>query len=167
MRRFLTLGRRSFSRVLHHMCGRERAIRLERQQRDAAPTVVGDQQGAATPVHADVAGRATSRRLLVQPGERAGAALDRERAHRAGRLELVHGVEDPAVRVDTKEGRVCAGVYRPDSHQLAGPPVHADEIDAFAIRPYIELIGIRSRLGHHCVMLPRWQGPQHYTPQET
>src|SRR3989441_1256851 len=44
MRRFLTLGIRSFTRVLHHGRGRsECTIRLDRQQRDAAPGVVGDE----------------------------------------------------------------------------------------------------------------------------
>src|SRR6266705_1495523 len=71
----------------------------------------------------------------------------------ADRLELVHGVEDSPIRVDTKEGRVSAGLYCADLLQLPGPPVHADEIDAlglsaFGIGPNVEQIGIRPRLRH-------------------
>src|SRR5213075_2397685 len=123
------------------------AARLDRQQRDAAAGIVSDEQGAAGPLHAYVARRAASRRLLVQPGERASRSVDREGADHARLLELVDSVEHAPVRVHTKEGRVCAGVYRPDSHQLAGPPVHADEINALGIRPDIEEIRIRSSLG--------------------
>src|SRR5258705_400193 len=47
MRRFLPLGIRPFARVLHHMRGTECAIRLDRQQPDVAPGVVGDEPGAA------------------------------------------------------------------------------------------------------------------------
>src|SRR2546426_6861762 len=154
VRRFLALGVRSFSRVLNHGRGRrECTIRLDRQQRDAAPGVVGDEKGAATPVHAHVAGFATSRRLLVQPSEHAGSSLYRKGAHHAGLLELLHRIEHALVRVDCQEGRVCAGVYRADSEQLPGAPVHADQIDAlrsgaFGIRPNVEEIGIRRRLSH-------------------
>src|SRR5439155_16267183 len=116
--------------------------------RDAAPGVVGHERGAAAAVHAHEAGRTAARRLLVQSGECAGRSLDREGAHRAGRLELLHGVEHPPIRVHTKEGRVRAGVYPADAQQLAGPPVHADEIDAFGIRPDVEQIRIRPRLHH-------------------
>jgi len=53
------VGMRSFTRVLYHTRGgRECAIRLDRQQRDVAAGVVGDEQGAPAPVHAHVAGRA-------------------------------------------------------------------------------------------------------------
>ena len=60
VRRFLTLGVRPLSRVLHHVRGCECAIRPDGQQRDAAPGVVGDERSAAAPVHAHIAGRATS-----------------------------------------------------------------------------------------------------------
>ena len=92
------------------------------------------------------AGRATSRCTLVQPGERVGRSLDREGAHRA-LVDLVHRVQLAPVGVDTKEGRVRAGVYGPDSRQLPGPPVHANEMDAFGVRPDIQEIRIRSSLG--------------------
>src|SRR5439155_24979319 len=149
MRRFLALGIRPFSGVMNDACGwGECAIRLDRQQCDAAPGVVGHERGAAASVHAHVAGRTAARRLLVQSGECAGRSLDREGAHRAGRLELVYGVEHPPIRVHTKEGRIRAGLYRADSQQFAGRPVHADEIDAFGTRPDVEQIRIRPRLRH-------------------
>src|SRR5205823_10768946 len=151
MRRCLTLGIRPCSRVLHDLRGwGECTIRLNRQQRDAAPGVVGDERNAAAPVQAHVARRTTFRRLLVQPGERAGIPGDREGAHRA-LLELVHGVEHASVRVDREEGRVRAGGHRADSPQLSGAAVHADEIDAlgpgaFGICPNVEKITIRGTL---------------------
>src|SRR5439155_24752398 len=46
-------------------------------------------------------------------------------------LELIDGVEHTPVGVDRQEGRVRAGIHRADSLQLAGAPVHADEIDPF------------------------------------
>ena len=64
--RVLTFGVRSGARVLHDLRRRrECSIRLDRQHRDIAADVVGDEHDATAAVHAHVTRRATSGWLLV------------------------------------------------------------------------------------------------------
>src|SRR6266566_3885848 len=157
MRCFLTLGIRSFSRMLIYVRGSgECSILLDREHRDTSTDIVGDEHHSSAAIHTYVAGRPTFRRLLVQSGERAAISGDREGAHRTGwfsivLLELVDGVENASVRVDGEERRVRAGIHRADSLQLAGAAVHAEKIDALGpaavgIRPNVEETTVRLRL---------------------
>ena len=157
MRRFLPLAVRSSARVVYHLRGRrESAVRLNRQQRDVAPGVVGHEHDAAAAIYAQVARRAALGRLLVQSGERAGVSRDREGAHRAARLlsvslHLVDGVEHAPVGVDGEEGGIPSGGRRADRPQLSGTAVHADDIDPFGpravgIRPDVEQVPVHPYL---------------------
>src|SRR5207237_3221715 len=107
-------------------------------------------------IYAYIARRATFRRLLVQSDERAGISGDREGAHRTSRfpfvfLHLVDGVEHTPVGVDREEGRVRTGIHRADPLQVAGAPVHPEQIDPFTpcavgVRTNVEEITISPRL---------------------
>ena len=112
VRRLLALLVRAAPVILHHLrCSPKRAFLLYRQHCDVAPDVVGDEHRAAGSVHAQVAGGASLRRLLVESREPTGIAVDGEGAHRTGRFpivlrDFVHGVERAAARVDCEEGGV-------------------------------------------------------------
>ena len=121
MRRLLTLSIRSAASVVHHVSRwRERSVGLDREQRDAATVVVGDEHHSAATVNAHEARRSTARLLRVESSELPGVARDPEGAHGTGRLavvlvDFIYSVENAAVRVDGEERWVRAGVHRADS----------------------------------------------------
>src|SRR5205823_3693867 len=132
MRPTLTLSIRSLALVLYNLRGwRERAISLNREQRDTAPVVIGDEHDSASAVHAHEARSSTARRLIAESSERAGVARDREGAHRTGRLpvvrsDFIHRVENAAIRVHGEERWVRAGVHRADLPRFPGARIHSD-----------------------------------------
>src|SRR5881392_1929004 len=112
VRRFLSLRVRSLSAMLCDVRrGREAATRLNRQERDITAGIVGDEERVTATVDAHITRRAALRRLVVDSRECSGVGRDCEGAHSATRflaalLDLVHGVERTAIRVDREKGRI-------------------------------------------------------------
>ena len=98
--------------MLNDRCGREQmTVSRDRQNRDGAAAIVGEQDVPAFFIDGDVAGSYSTRVLLVEQAECAIGAVYRERAHGARALgpeigDLAHREQMRVGRMDAQERRI-------------------------------------------------------------
>ena len=110
--------------------GAEPPVAADRQQRERAAVIAGDDEGVPRRIDREMAGARAVRRLRVQEGEPAGRAVDLERAHRAV-LHLVGGIEVAAIGVQADPGGAVGLRREPGARQRPGRLVEAEGVDAF------------------------------------
>ena len=120
--------------------GLQRAARADRQDRDGAAAVVGDQGVSPLAVDDDVAGARASGRLEVDRRQRPAGRVDGEGSHGASRSaldlgDLADGVEVCTAGMERQKGRILGGPGERRPRERAGLGVHLEQVDPLAAAP--------------------------------
>jgi hypothetical protein len=122
----LPLRVRTSAFVLHKAGARSQAaVSLNRKARDAAATVVGDDNDRGPPIDREVTRRPTARRNLIEPSQLRPGGPDRECLDATARVPLEVGnfvdrIKKATVRMQGDVGRVGRGGRQRNARQRPG-----------------------------------------------